>query len=230
MRKGRRTVSLPNLNGKRNPALAAAIAAAVLIAGCGGGGEPTTAPVERQATVDTPDDLSPHPMLGCADAVQAPPIASKPGRDSIVGPFALYLARDNYLATLHGFSPGSAKQGTREIKILALLEPTQAVTVTIPARERSWLSLLYVEGTENASVRFHPCGAGQSRAFRNIGECKPSRAEPCSEAVSQYPGRFVLDFGKAPRHGECAELLVTVDHRLRVPMYPFAESPKGCSG
>lgn len=173
-------------------AAAGVVGLTVVLAGCGGDDSPAAAPAEADA-----------PLVRCHPADG--PAAPARRRDVSIGPLVLVGARDT---TRTRRRPAFGGHG---YKIPATLPVGATATLSVPARLRRRVGLVFTPGAQRRAWRRGVRGADSAVTFSACGR------EERGARRSGWPGGIVVD---RPR---CAPLIVRVPGRVeplrrRVPL------------
>lgn len=143
-------------------------------------------------------------------------LTAVPGRDTTVGPVSFLGARSAYISIarslhlsrgpkdLYPSFPGHA------LKVIALVDAGEQVTLRVPREQHRWMRLLYdLQGRPRTAITLRACRRFATREGQER-ECGWRPFVACRWRNTQFSGGFVIALAKAPLRGRCAELWVRV--------------------
>jgi hypothetical protein len=204
----------------RRGGLLLVLAALLAASGCFGGGDGGSS---RQVTASGGERPAPHAKVrGCRQRIEGVggTVKPDPQRDTVVGPVSFFGARASYRRTPH--------ESTRQpLKIPVVVRSGAPVTLVVPASERRWLHMVYLQSNRPAhAVTLKPCPhVATAQAQRRACHWSPYGA--CRSGLTAFSGGFFVNFRRAPLKGRCAMLQVwTRDQPNPLTTRPFTD--RGC--
>ena len=178
----------------------------------------------------------PEEARGCRGRVEGGKLATVPGRDTAVGPVSFLAARSAYISTA---GSGHLSKGTKNLypgfpghalKVVALVDAGEQVTLRVPREQRRWMRVLYdLQGRPRPAITLRACRRSRTREGRER-ECGWRPFVACRWRNTQFSGGFVIDMDNAPLRGRCAELWVKVRGERRTRrQHLFEPEPERCA-
>jgi hypothetical protein len=165
-------------------------------------------------------------VRGCRQRIEGGGANFTPNRwrDAVAGPVSFFGARSAYRATLP-----TAESHIRvlRLKVPVVVRSGAPVTLAVPASERRWLHLVYLQSNRpTRAVTLNPCPhVAMAKAQRRACHWSPYAA--CRTGLTWYGGGFFLNFRRSPLEGRCAILQVWAGERPNpITIRPFTR--RGC--